>query len=406
MKVPLRIGTGDGASIRPAQADPDNAAYHQRAWPACKFVDPLLADGHPENQQPTASRNLTMATEYDIIIIIDIGPAGLSVASSIVRQDHGTSSSTRASTEARRVGTCAPCPSGTTATPMSSVPRPGPASDGAALSRSRTSGSRSVRQREEDGLFEATAGDARTRTRGKLILATGGEDVFPDNPGYWNVGFLACDCAVVSVLCGRYHTVWSLAYLCYEGFRCLYYHGRVERDAASAGMLAEDDTGAVVPALHFARQALRRADKVTLHINGNEQPASELIDAFNASPAPRARLTPHSDGGTSRTEAFPAHKPKARLVGLAAGAAAGPRVDAGGYRHRGASAPFDQTSVRGGFAAGGCANPVYAATAVLHSGTCAGGGAVAGPGQGLRPAREILIRLADNSECRKRLDGA
>jgi len=37
--------------------------------------------------------------------------------------------------------------------------------------------------------------------------------------------------------------------------------------------------------------------------------------------------------------------------------------------------PFNQTSVKGVFAAGDCSSPMQTVTAALHSGTCTGGGA-------------------------------
>jgi hypothetical protein len=94
-------------------------------------------------------------------------------------------------------------------------------------------------------------------------------------------------------------------------------------------MLAQGDTNAVIPALHFARQASRMAEQVTLYTNGKGQLGKDLTDALDAKPAPmkvdprkitklvkvpeRAKITFHFDDDKSTTEAFLAHKPKTAL---------------------------------------------------------------------------------------------
>lgn len=157
----------------------------------------------------------------------------------------------------------------------------------------------------------------------------------------------------------------------------------------------------MVSALHFARQALRMSDRVTLYTNGNELLAKELATALDGTPTPtpmtveprkiarlakgpeRAQVTIHfldgdDSSSSSKTEAFLAHKPKTKLrsSGLArqlglelllAPTGTGTTVKV--------SPPFNQTSVRGVFAAGDCATPLQTVTAALYSGTCAGGGA-------------------------------
>ena len=173
-----------------------------------------------------------------------------------------------------------------------------------------------------------------------------------------------------------------------HSFHCLYCHGWEEKGTSSAGVLAYGDTGAVLPALHFARQALRMAAHIVLYTNGNTQLAAELRTALDAAPEPmhvdarkivrlekgaeRATITLHLDDGSHTTEAFLAHKPKFRLKGdLAAqlGLETTPQATIK------VNPPFNQTSVKGIFAAGDCAGPMQTVTAALHSGTCAGGGA-------------------------------
>jgi thioredoxin reductase len=151
-------------------------------------------------------------------------------------------------------------------------------------------------------------------------------------------------------------------------------------------MLAEGDTGAVIPALHFARQALRMADQVTLYTNGNEKLAEELTAALKAAPAPmtvnskkitmlvkaleRSRITLEFEDGTSITEGFLAHKPKTKLRGDLA-----QQLGLELTTIIKVNPPFNQTSVKGVFAAGDCAGPMQTVNAALHSGTCTGGGA-------------------------------
>jgi len=153
-------------------------------------------------------------------------------------------------------------------------------------------------------------------------------------------------------------------------------------------MLALGDTGAVIPALHFARQALRIVSQVTLYTHGNTQLTAELEAALTAAPAPMiinpqrisklvkapecARITLYFEDGSSATEAFLAYKPKTKLRGDLAqqlGCAVSPMGSVA------VSPPFNQTSVKGVFAAGDCASPMHTYTGALNSGTCTGGGA-------------------------------
>jgi thioredoxin reductase len=301
-----------------------------------------------------------MASEYEIIVVGG-GPAGLSAAASVVRQSHKTvlfDSGKYRNAESKHMHTV----------PTWDHQNPQAFRD-AALKDFERYGSITVEKVEiettkqrDDGLFEASAG-GKTWTAKKVILATGVEDLYPDIPGY-------AECWVSGI------------------FHCLYCHGWEERGNATAGMLAEGDTGAVVPALHFARQALRMVEQVTLYTDGNEQLAQDLKAALDAALAPmivnskkitklvkeseRARVTLHLDDGTSITEAFLAHKPKFKLRGDLAeqlGCGISP------MKTIVVNPPFNQTSVKGVFAAGDCASPMQTVTGALNSGTCTGGGA-------------------------------
>lgn len=172
-------------------------------------------------------------------------------------------------------------------------------------------------------------------------------------------------------------------------FHCLYCHGWEEKEySPSAGMLAEGDTGNVVVALHFARQTLRIAKQATLYTNGNEELAKQLKDALAAAPAPmtieskkitqlvkapeRSQITLKFSDGSEKTEAFLAHKPKTRLRGSLAQQLG---LEVTPMNTIKVNPPFNQTSVKGVFAAGDCSSPMQTVTAALHSGTCTGGGA-------------------------------
>lgn len=153
-------------------------------------------------------------------------------------------------------------------------------------------------------------------------------------------------------------------------------------------MLAQGDVSNVVVALHFARQALRMAESVTLYTNGNDQLASDLDAALKAAPAPmtvdarkiaklskapeRAQVTLHFVDGTTKTEGFLAHKPSTKLRGDLATQLGLALTPMGTIV---VSPPFNQTSLKGVFAAGDCSTPMQTVTAALHSGTCTGGGA-------------------------------
>ena len=122
-----------------------------------------------------------MASEYDIIIIGG-GPAGLSAAASIVRQDHKTlifDSGAYRNAKSKYMHT------------LPSWDHRDPAEfRSASLSGLERYGSITVEQVEietikksDDGIFEASGANKTWRGK-KVILATGVEDIFPDIAGY------------------------------------------------------------------------------------------------------------------------------------------------------------------------------------------------------------------------------
>ncbi|KAF2681269.1 FAD/NAD(P)-binding domain-containing protein [Lentithecium fluviatile CBS 122367] len=251
----------------------------------------------------------------NVIIIVGGGPAGLSAASSIVRQDYKTvlfDSGKYRNGLSKRMHTL----------PTWDHQDPQAFCEAAVKDFERY---RTITR--DDGLFEATAG-GKTWTGKKVVLATGVEDVFPDIPGY-------ADCWVSGIR--------------WQRRRCP----------------------------HFARQALRMAKQMHLYTNGDEKLAQNLRAALEAAPAPmtvnskritklvkateRARVTLEFDDGTSVTEAFLAHKPKTKLRGDLAQQLG---CDLSPMKTVAVNPPFNQTSVKGAFAAGDCSSPI-----------CAGGGA-------------------------------
>ncbi|KAI2469307.1 FAD/NAD(P)-binding domain-containing protein [Annulohypoxylon bovei var. microspora] len=285
-----------------------------------------------------------MALEYDIVIVGG-GPAGLSAASSIVRQGHRTvlfDSGKYRNALTRHMHTVAGWdhqdPAAFRAKARADFERYG----------SVTVEDVEVEtiKRREDGLFEATA-SGKTWTGRKVILATGVEDVFPAIPGYG-------ECWVSGI------------------------------GQPSAGVLAEGGTN-VPMALHFGRQVLRLADQATIYTHGNTQLAKELEEALAAGPAPMtveprkiiklvkepegSKVTLHFEDGSSKTEAFVAHKPKPALRGNLHKQLGMDISPAGTIV---VNPPFNQTGIQGVFAAGDCASPMHTVTHALHSGTCAG----------------------------------
>ncbi|KAM7213086.1 FAD/NAD(P)-binding domain containing protein [Rhypophila decipiens] len=298
------------------------------------------------------------------IIIIGGGPAGLSAASSIVRQGHKT----------------ALFDSGDYRNSTSPHLHTVPALDYADPEKFRAKARADLDQygsvtifneaitslkQLNNGLFEAVAAENdKSYIAKKIILATGVDDIFPDIEGYE-------ECWVSGI------------------FHCLYCNGWEEKGVPSAGMLAQGDVSNALVALHFARQALQLTNSVTIYTNGNHQLADDLQAALKAAPAPmvvdsrrivrlskepvRARITLYFDDETRKTEGFLAHKTSTKLRSSDLATQLGLELTPMGTIA--VHPPFNQTSVKGVFAAGDCASPMQTITAAMHSGSCVGGGA-------------------------------
>jgi thioredoxin reductase len=130
----------------------------------------------------TEIASFVMASEYEILIIGG-GPAGLSAASSIVRQDHKTvlfDSGRYRNSDSKHMHT------------LPSWDHQDPQAFREAASKDfERYGSITIEKAEietikqrADGLFEATSSGEKRWVGKKVILATGVEDIYPDITGY------------------------------------------------------------------------------------------------------------------------------------------------------------------------------------------------------------------------------
>ncbi|KAF2116033.1 hypothetical protein BDV96DRAFT_491828 [Lophiotrema nucula] len=296
------------------------------------------------------------------ILIIGGGPAGLSAATSIVRQCH-----TAIIFDSRSYRSESPF--------MHTVPtwdHRNPEDFRAAARKDlERYGTVTVEnaeivmiEKKEDGMFKVKDDDGKTWVGRKVILATGVKDVFPNIPGY-------AECWISGI------------------FHCLYCHGWEVRGLSSSGMLAEGDTGSTLTALHLARMNLRFSSKVTLYTNGNDPLASDIEAALaKSSTAPMeveprqiakfekgaktAEVVVHFVDGTSKLEGFISHKPQTVLKGVLHEQLGLELTPKGVIQVN----PLGGTSVKGVFAAGDIAQPfTQAVGTAISSGTAAGAGA-------------------------------
>lgn len=129
--------------------------------------------------------------------------------------------------------------------------------------------------------------------------------------------------------------------------------------------------------------------QVTLYTHGDIQLANKLKEALEAAPAPmtidtrkitrlvkgreRAQVELHFADGTAKTEAFIAHKSQVKLRGILAEQLGVELVSTNGTIK--VIPPFNQTSVKGVFAAGDCVSVIHNVTTAIQAGVAAGGGA-------------------------------
>ena len=223
-----------------------------------------------------------------------------------------------------------------------------------------------VRKLDNDSGFEVTEADGgKTHAGRKLVLATGVADEFPDVKGYaeaWGKGI----------------------------FHCLFCHGYEQRGGAgtSAGVLAVQLCASPPHAAHMARNALQLVSEVTVYTDGDEELAGKIraifeggkggnfkVDSRKVKHVERAgkgvEVVVAFEDGSEKTETFLVHNPKTHAtqpfvqqLGLESTPGGDIKV----------SPPFQQTSVKGVFAAGDGQTPFKIVPQALASGSmCAAG---------------------------------
>ncbi|CZT23705.1 related to thioredoxin reductase [Ramularia collo-cygni] len=214
----------------------------------------------------------------------------------------------------------------------------------------------------DDGTFQATVSGGEKYIGKKVVLATGVEDLYPEIAGYddcWGHGI--------------YH--------------CLFCHGFEERGTPQAAILAVEDMGDVMHSIAVGCMAQRLADSVTILTHGNTALTEEVkdqaaeknlkVDArriarFVKVPNHPSDVIVEFEDGSKETFGFVAHKPRSKMNGPWAeqlGVEMTPGADLK------VNPPFNETSVKGVFAAGDCASPFKVVAGGISMGLFAANGA-------------------------------
>ena len=175
-----------------------------------------------------------------------------------------------------------------------------------------------------------------------------------------------------------------------HSFHCLFCHGFEERGVESAGLLAGGMPATPEMMVHVARMAKRLSKRVTIYTNTKH---ADLLPAvkgllhssritIDTRPIKSLALVGHgpqvqmtfADGSTV-TEGFIASHPAVEQRGGELAAQLGLEMTPTGDVK--VSAPFNETSVAGCFAAGDAAVAMKSVVSALHTGTFAGTGAIA-----------------------------
>lgn len=214
-------------------------------------------------------------------------------------------------------------------------------------------------QQTPDGLgFQVNDAAGNTWQGRKLILAAGALEQMPDIPGY--------------------DSVWGRGI-----YQCLFCKGYEQR-GASAAVFAQGMLAGSGHAMHVARMASALSKSVTIYTNGNEDLESELVGLIGSSSAimktdnriiklfeaaDNKSVTVELQDGTRTTHDYISHQPPiAHQTSLADQLG----LEAGKTGEIVVSVPFQQTSVRGVFAAGDVASTMKSTPNAIFTGNIAG----------------------------------
>ncbi|KAF5591248.1 thioredoxin reductase [Fusarium subglutinans] len=225
--------------------------------------------------------------------------------------------------------------------------------------------------KKTDSGFELVDADGITWTGRKLFLATGWKDLFPDIPGYpecWAKGI----------------------------FHCLFCHGYEDRGKPSAGVLGMNFSGSSPMALHLARMVLRLADKAVIYTNGGDSLGEQIKSDLTATgtDGAKSRITVDNrkiagismkstdssdivikfEDGSEVVEGFLAHGPMGQINGPFAEQLGLELTPTGDIKTEG---QMFETQVKGVFAVGDCATMMKAVSQAIGMGCLAAGAAAA-----------------------------
>lgn len=178
--------------------------------------------------------------------------------------------------------------------------------------------------------------------------------------------------------------------IAFSSFHCLFCHGFEERGSESAGVLStsflEQSPADLV---HIARMAKRLSKRVTIYTNGNEALGAQVSSLVQSSKVhvnsraisrlklvdtgPQVRIE-FADGSKPVTEGFLTSHPK--MEQRAKHLIEQLDIEMTEVGDIKVSLPFNETSVKGCFAAGDCSNMMKTVIDALHMGVFAGVGCV------------------------------
>ncbi|UKZ54815.1 hypothetical protein TrVGV298_008628 [Trichoderma virens] len=222
-------------------------------------------------------------------------------------------------------------------------------------------------RRNEKGHFELEDAQGCSWTGGKLVIATGSKDSYPDIPGYQ-------DC-------------WA-----YGIYACLFCEGYEDRNVQSPGVLAMNHTANLSVALHMSRMAHRLSAHVTIYTNGSEDLAitlrslletdkdakegrvhvdSRQIVQLNRGKERSSEVIITFADGEIASEGFIVHQPMNQINGPFAQQLGLELTPSGDIK---TSQPFGEASMPGVFAVGDCATQMKAVSQAAAMGALAAGG--------------------------------